>query len=57
MDCYLCRFCKTIVNIPVDGLCEQSPDGEHDWITGDGIEDHVQMVWDGTDADLTNVAG
>jgi len=57
MDCYLCRHCKTVTNFPVSGLCEESPSGAHEWLTGDEIEDQLQMIWDRPPADLSNVAG
>lgn len=55
MDCYLCKHCKTVTNFPVNGLCEESPSGEHVWLTGDEIRDQLQMVWDRDPAELSNV--
>lgn len=57
MDCFLCFHCKTIANFPIAGLCEESPTGEHEWITGDEVEGHIRMVWERTSTDLTEVAG
>lgn len=57
MDCYLCRHCKTITNFPISGLCEESPSGKHTWVQGEEIEDHIQMIWERTGSDLSNVAG
>lgn len=54
---YLCKHCGTIANYWLTGQCEQSPTGEHECLSGDEIEGHVQMIWDREPADLTNVAG
>lgn len=57
MDCYLCSHCKTVTNFPITGLCEDSPSREHQWLTGDEIEDQLQMIWDRDPAELSNIAG
>lgn len=46
MECYLCQYCLTLVNHPIEGVCEASPTDEHDWLTGAEIEDHVRMIWE-----------
>ncbi len=46
MDCYLCKHCKAITNLPLIAACEDSPLGEHEWISGDMVASEVQMVWD-----------
>lgn len=52
---FLCKHCGTIANYPLSGLCEESPTQEHECVAGNDIEDHIQMVWDRSPADLTNV--
>lgn len=46
MDCYLCKHCENLTNFPLDGLCEESPDGEHQWLTGDEVDDYVSKLWE-----------
>ena len=45
MDCYLCKYCENLTNFPLDGLCEESPDGEHDWVSGEEVEKYVSKLW------------
>lgn len=45
MDCYLCKYCENLTNFPLDGLCEESPDGEHDWLTGKEVERYAIKLW------------
>ncbi|MHB1391145.1 MAG: hypothetical protein ACYCXF_07950 [Thermoleophilia bacterium] len=57
MDCYLCRYCKTIANFPLTGDCEESPTGEHECVTGEEISSFVPMAWDRSPEEITNIAG
>lgn len=46
MDCFLCKHCKAVANLPVTGTCEKSPTSEHEWVTGELVADQLQMVWE-----------
>jgi len=46
MECYLCKHCKVVTNFPITGSCEESPTGEHEWVSGEKVEDQVQMLWE-----------
>jgi hypothetical protein len=46
MDCYLCKYCENLTNFPLDGLCEESPDGEHQWVSGEEVEIYVSKLWE-----------
>lgn len=46
MECYLCKHCKAVTNSPITGLCEESPTGEHEWVSGKKVEEKVQMAWE-----------
>jgi hypothetical protein len=54
---YLCKYCGIISNSPLSGYCEVSPTEEHKCVSGEKVEDHVQMEWERTPEDLTNVTG
>lgn len=56
MECHLCRYCGALTNIPVSAACEESPTGEHEWVSGAEVEDQVQMIWERTPASLTNAS-
>ncbi len=56
MDCFLCKHCKAITNSPITAPCEESPTGEHEWITGDMVADEVQMDWDRDPDELASSA-
>lgn len=30
----------------MDGLCEESPDGEHDWVSGEEVDEYVSKIWE-----------
>ncbi len=45
MVCYLCKHCKALTNFPVDAFCEDSPTGEHEWLSGKEVTKAVQMDW------------
>ncbi len=47
MECYLCKHCENLTNFPLDSLCEESPDGEHDWVSGEEVEKFVSKLWEG----------
>ncbi|MHB8160573.1 MAG: hypothetical protein ACYDGS_08845 [Thermoleophilia bacterium] len=55
MDCSLCKHCKAVTNLPVTGSCEESPTGEHEWVTGELVPDQLQLVWE-RDPDSLNSA-
>lgn len=54
---FLCKYCGTITNHPLPGLCEQSPTEEHKWLSGDEVEGHIRMIWDREPAGLTKLSG
>jgi len=56
MDCFLCKSCKAVTNLPVTGLCEESPTGEHEWVTGELVSDQLQMVWERDPDSLSSAA-
>lgn len=43
---YLCPYCLTLVNHPVEGVCEESPAREHEWLTGEDVDEQVKMIWE-----------
>jgi hypothetical protein len=56
MDCYLCKHCENLTNFPLDGLCEESPDGEHQWVTGEDVEIYVMKLWERPPVFVSNAA-
>ncbi|MEK6536494.1 MAG: hypothetical protein AABZ63_03295 [Actinomycetota bacterium] len=46
MDCFLCKHCQAVTNLSVTGSCEESPSGEHEWVTGEQVSDQLRMVWE-----------
>ncbi|MHB9111819.1 MAG: hypothetical protein ACYC4D_04225 [Thermoleophilia bacterium] len=56
MECYLCKHCKAVTNFPVTGSCEESPTAEHEWVSGDMVEDQVQMLWERKPESLTSAS-
>jgi len=56
MDCYLCKHCENLTNFPLDGLCEESPDGDHEWLSGDEVDKFVIKLWQGPPAMTSNSA-
>jgi len=53
MECYLCKYCKAVTNFPVVGPCEEAPEGEHEWVTGEMVAGEVQMDWERDPDSLT----
>lgn len=56
MGYYLCKYCHTLTNHPVDGLCEESPMDEHEWLSGEEAEAQIQMVWDRSPSTVSAVS-
>jgi hypothetical protein len=56
MECYLCKHCKAITNLPLIGSCEESPEGDHEWVSGEMVADEVQMVWERDPDSLTSAS-
>jgi len=56
MECYLCKHCKAITNFPLTGSCEESPTGEHEWVSGEMVADKVLMDWEQNPDSLSSAA-
>ncbi|MBE0428761.1 MAG: hypothetical protein IBX61_02690 [Thermoleophilia bacterium] len=55
MDCYLCKYCKTVANFVLTGPCLESPTGQHECVSGEDVAERVMMLWDRTPAEPTNL--
>ncbi|MDO8736608.1 MAG: hypothetical protein Q7K29_05935 [Thermoleophilia bacterium] len=56
MECYLCKHCKAVTNFPITGSCEESPTEEHEWVSGEMVENQVQMMWEREPDSLTSAS-
>lgn len=56
MCCHLCKYCGAITNILISAQCEASPTGVHDWVSGEEVEDQLQMLWERTPASVGNAS-
>ena len=56
MECYLCKHCKAVTNFPITGACEESPSAVHEWVSGEMVEDELQMQWERESDSLTSAS-
>lgn len=56
MDCFLCKYCKAVTNSLLVAPCEESPTGEHEWVTGNQLAEELQMDWDRDPEELASAA-
>jgi hypothetical protein len=45
MEYYLCKHCKSITNLAAKGPCEESGDGDHEWVSGKKAETFIHRLW------------
>lgn len=45
MEYYLCKHCKSITNSAWNGPCEDSVDGNHQWVSGEKADNYVHRLW------------